>query len=247
MILKEFLETIDMEKICDEVEGSWLREKMDSKTLRKTYKWFRDMLCSLEAKPSEFVMIPCVFSDTFSGKITFFTDILYCRKEELKKDIPDIELPDKDPMQMEKEEAEQWIKKIEKIKYPDSYGFEFEPWEKVLGAEINRQCLEKYDQFEFASSILNEMSFNGFLRESQEERRKELEDSIREYEETAKLPAEEREKHYVSGEEVMRILQSTDERTEEEKESDKLCMCRSILWNLIQKYYAIKTYQGHII
>lgn len=106
----------------------------------------------------------------------------------------------------------------ETTELPTAYGFEFTPWEEVLDATVISENYEHVGRVEFAASALEEMTFNGFSRESQDERREELEKAAAEAEELAKLPPEERKSHYISAEEVFAEFGvEKDENWEEEK------------------------------
>lgn len=100
---------------------------------------------------------------------------------------------------------------------PQSYAYEFDEWEKVLGAEVIEENFSRYDKTEFLSNVLYELSFNGFSREEHDERRKDLDESIEEMKQIMELPSEEQQKyiHSINSDE----LEANDLRTLEEKES----------------------------
>ena len=91
------------------------------------------------------------------------------------------------------------------------------------------------------------MSFNGLTRESQEERRAEMQASIEEVEQINRLPKEEQDKYYTSWEEFRAELEKelgiVDTRTEEDEEQEHLRLMRTILWDMIAKEKAILEYK----
>lgn len=114
--------------------------------------------------------------------------------EKLLAKAENIQIPDK----CKDEEPAEYYKKIIFEWFGDgsvnSYGYEFLPWEEVLGAEVFLSNAESYDRDAFAADILWELSFNGYTAEEQKERHKELEKAIEEVKEMSSLPKEEREK-----------------------------------------------------
>ena len=122
---------------------------------------------------------------------------------------------------------------------PSGYAFEFSDWEEILGWDVDQVNIDSVGVNRFLSYVLFEMSFNGFEEPSQEERRKELESRIEEYEEIKKLPVEEQEKHFVSVnvEDMFKELSEKygvelPKKTEEEKEKERRELNYSIVLNL---------------
>lgn len=107
-----------------------------------------------------------------------------------------------------------------------SYGIEFSVWEDILGAEVIDFFPEGLNKDEFIEDILEELSFNGLTREQQDERRKELDDSIQELEEIRKLPEKEQEKHLktLDLDRLWEDLGIERESEEERQESQRLMM-----------------------
>lgn len=100
---------------------------------------------------------------------------------------------------------------------PQAVGYFFSPWEECLAAEINEGNLERIGIDSIIEAFIYEISFNGMTEESQEKRRNELDESIRNTNEILKLPREEQEKHFHPVEDLFKKLGIVDERTEEEK------------------------------
>ena len=128
--------------------------------------------------------------------------------------------------------------------FPSSYGFIFTEWEHILGWEVYEGNLDKFDIQECIYSLLYEMSFNGITNESQEERRQELDESIKESEYIQSLPEEEREKHYISMEDMEKHWEEEfgwTPPTQEEKEFTRLQMWRCSLKSAIWRYHNFKS------
>ena len=138
------------------------------------------------------------------------------------------------------------ILEITKEWVPTGYGYEFTPWEDVLGAEVLPDNYSRIGKDEFLADILYEFSFNGMTRESQEKRRLELESSIEEAERLRKFP--EKEKYLVSMDTLFKGIFQDDMRTEEVKKEEQRMMyldsvrTREAWFFEMQKIVGIKKY-----
>ena len=101
---------------------------------------------------------------------------------------------------------------------PQAVGYFFSPWEECLAAEVNEENLERIGIDPVVEAFLHELSFNGMTEESQEKRRNELDESIKDTDEILKLPKEEQDKHFHSIKDFFEELGIVDKRTEKEKE-----------------------------
>lgn len=101
---------------------------------------------------------------------------------------------------------------------PQAVGYFLSPWEECLAAETNEGNLERIGIDLVIEAFIQEISFNGMTEESQEKRRNELDESIRNTNEILKLPREEQEEHFHPVEDLFKELGIVDERTKEEKE-----------------------------
>ena len=115
---------------------------------------------------------------------------------------------------------------------PHGYGYEFNEWEETLGYEVYTQNLTEENIQEALYNILYEMTFNGMTRETQEERKNELDDSIKETEELLKLPEEERKKHFKDAKDLFDLFDVSITK-KELNESERLlwyCSLKSCLY-----------------
>jgi hypothetical protein len=120
---------------------------------------------------------------------------------------------------------------------PSGYAFEFSDWEEILGWDVDEKNLKTVGVNKFLSFVLFEMTFNGFDEMSQEERKNELNSRLEEFEELRKLPQEERDKHFISSEDVFKTLSDKygfelPVKTEEEKEKERKNLEYSIVLNM---------------
>lgn len=199
MILQELLKLADCRKIA-EIWKKRYDKPDDINDLSETIQEFQNKLCSLEAKPSEDIMMANrVWEDgvlyieaNLFVRIEFLSAIRKIKEKYLTEYawIPDIKFDQMDP--------EYYVDILHKLGelLPDSYGYEFSKWEDILGAEIVVPSVKQYGTNEFLADVLFEMSFNGMEREQQEERREILDQSIAEIEKLKDLPGEERNKSF---------------------------------------------------
>lgn len=154
--------------------------------------------------------------------------------EKILAKAENIQIPDK----CNEEEPAEYYKKIIFEWFGDgsinSYGYEFSPWEEVLGAEVFLSNAESYDKDAFAADILWELSFNGYTAEEQKERQEELEKAIEEVKEMSSLPKEEREKHFHSIDEIREKF-GWETPSEEEKEKIRLNMYKDSAKTTVRK------------
>ena len=136
---------------------------------------------------------------------------------------------------------------IEKLAHtrilPDSYAYEYSPWDEILGYEVDPCNLLMVGPIPLAADVLWEMTFFGFEESRVDAEREELHRRADELDEILKLPKEEQEKHLIPAEKVFVEL-GIPERTEEEKETDHRRVSREIAENGLRKYRAMREYLG---
>lgn len=249
MTVQELLKNTDVEKVCAKRPLSYRANDADYDLIIMAHTKFLEMLQTLTPakKEEEYVIlgIPYLEDDCDDKSIVVVSGSMF-KKEDLNRAVlPDMKLPELDDIEnMSKEEVDYWFETFKKIDLPTSYGYEFSPWEENIGCEVWTDGLSEEDICELKADIINELTFNGLTRESQEERRAELDASIQEMEEINALPEEERAKHFISHEDLMKELGWKDTRTQEEKDAEMLRWHRQAVWSCVVKYNAIKRYKN---
>ncbi len=231
--IQELLRSCDKEKLLE----SWLESD------RKQYEYlhneplpqekeaaarinlseFIDMLGGLKlpSEPSEDIMVATRYWEDGEPRICCN---LY-KKEELEaaaKKMKDLDIPDTDDISPD-ETTEFYQSICDKMFKTgvQSYGFEFSPWEDTLGAEVYMDSVEHFGVIPFLLDALEEYSFNGLTREHQQERRDELDASIKELDEILKLPEEEQKKHLHSIDDLFDDLRDEFDLSEPSEEEKK--------------------------
>lgn len=241
MIVQDFLRKVDIDKqvelICNNQAD--YEKPYDKKYVKEVQTQFINTLLSLTPEYEDNIIIfEKYWADWNDIPEEYIASELYEKKELINylnknknKNCPVDNFNEND----RNENLEKLLKQFDKM--PQSYAFEFTEWEKILGWEICEDNLEEFDIQECIYAILSEMSFNGITRESQEERREKLEESVKQHEEIMKLPEEERDKHYISLEEIEQKWKENfgwEPPTQEERyESQRLmwvCSLKTMIW-----------------
>ena len=124
---------------------------------------------------------------------------------------------------------------------PDSYAYEYSPWDEILGYEVDPYNLLMMGPIPIAANVLWEMTFFGFEESQVDAEREELHRRADELDEIPKLPKEEQEKHFIPAEKVFAEL-GIPERTEEEKQAAYQRMSWEVAENGLRKYHAMRAY-----
>lgn len=98
----------------------------------------------------------------------------------------------------------------------EHYAYEFESWDNVLGWDISEACRYAVGDYPYACSILYELSFFGYDRETQEGGAGEILKSVKDSIQTI----EEQKPQMKSWEEIAEDLNLVDSRSEAEKAFD---------------------------
>lgn len=167
MNVKNLLMHADLEEIAKkEAYDSWelnadqTKTEKEKEVIRKKmagyiYEKFQKIL-QIIPEPMDECIVYCVYHKSLSCEEDSYLNasIIY-KKDLIEKDIHIINFDD------EERENELGQEEYEK-KYIQSYAFEFEPWNQILGYEVANSSIEEYGINEVAAAILNEMTFFGY-------------------------------------------------------------------------------------
>lgn len=130
---------------------------------------------------------------------------------------------------------------IQTCHLPDSYAYEYEIWNNILGYHVDENNAKKFGKAKLLANILFEMTFFGFEEKAIDKEREILRQRTEEIDEILQLPKEEQEKHFVSWDDVKKEL-GIEEKNPEEELRNSSEMNREILYNCLQSYKALKEY-----
>ena len=122
----------------------------------------------------------------------------------------------------------------------ESFAYEYEPWDKILGYIVPPHIIGSPMQYIFTVSVLYEMTFFGYDEKELDKERKELEESIEEIEQFKSLPPEQQKEQLESFEEFEREFGFNDNRTNEEKQHDLFGMRKDGVKTSLEWYREMK-------
>ena len=122
----------------------------------------------------------------------------------------------------------------------ESFAYEYEPWDKILGYIVPPHIIGSHMQYIFTASVLYEMTFFGYDEKELDKERKELEESIEEIEQFKSLPPEQQKEQFETFEDLEREFSFTDNRTDEEKEHDLFVMKKDGIKTSLEWYREMK-------
>lgn len=225
MILQELLKT------CTDQDFKRIVKIWNDKTTKEQLKEFCEMLLTLTPNHSDDILIAIKYLE--EGK-AFVDANLYHKKEFMEKVAY---ITDKVIMPVganaNRKTIDEYLEVTQNL-VPESYAYEFSEWEDILGAEVYEGNYFRFGRVNFLAAVFYELSFNGFTREEQNERRADLDKSIAEMEQITALPPEEQRKYMHTLDE----LEIEDERTPEEKKEERRLMmlnCAYYRWSVLNE------------
>lgn len=246
MTVQELLKQTDINEMVrlTIADRPYYEKKLDAEKVRLSYVKFVELLLSLRPEVSNSKIIvfekywDTIFVDDENEKISEYIGAECYDTNELRQCLNKFESFDYKIEFNENDNGEQLEQLCTKFPMsPISYGFEFTKWEHVLGWDVYEGNIQELGVQNCIYALLYEMSFNGMDRESQEERKAELEQSVAESEAIFAMPEEERAKHLFSFDEVKQHLKdefgweepSPEERAEEIRKM-WLCSLKTLVW-----------------
>ena len=251
-LLKEVkAEDVVRNQECDRFAPLPGEEEITEEEKIQIYKHFIDKLLSLtpaENKDKK-VLLGAKCRDTYINNETI-TDVALYYIDDVLTAMTEYYPEEKNNLSDEELEQE-FKKRVNATTLPSGYAYEFNEWEDILGYEVDEDNVNAIGKEKFAGIVLYEMSFNGFDRESQDERREDLENRMKEFEEIKTLPKEEQEKRYVPIEKVFNDLAEKlgddnlrwKEPTEEERKEMRRILNRDWMWNSVEKAKVFDAYK----
>ena len=122
----------------------------------------------------------------------------------------------------------------------ESYAYEYEPWDTILGYIVPPHIIGSPMQYIFTASVLYEMTFFGYDEKDLDKECKEIEESIEEIEQFKSLLLEQQKEQLESFEDLEREFGFTDNRTDEEKEHDLFVMRKDGIKTSLEWYREMK-------
>lgn len=193
MILHDLLKTLTKDDYLQigSIHKEWvsfLQPNVSAERIAHTMQEFGDMLAGLPVEPSEYILLALPTFENGTPEThaeLFLKDALREKRDTItEKDIPQYQKTNgKDVFSEIIQDTANYL--------PSSYGYEFSPWEMVLGATVLPENFNqaRLGKIPFIASALFNMSFNGTTVEAQQKARGDLYVSLEEIE---KISEEER-------------------------------------------------------
>lgn len=187
-------------------------------------------------KENNVVVITRYRSDFMDEKDYEYIDTSLFQTKDLEQKVKFPKISEEKIEQMEEEKCD---KMIREVSIPQSYAFEFDEWEDVLGYSISQSNIDEYGLETVLAGVIYEMTFFGYKREYMEAEREELERRNQQVEEILKLPEEEQKNHFIGADELIERLKKDMEDSGEDwdidlNEDEHLYMLHSMLINNIR-------------
>lgn len=118
------------------------------------------------------------------------------------------------------------------------YAYEYKPWGEILGFRVLRSNARDVGSTKLAAAVLYEMTFFGFNEENVKAEREKLDAAIAEVDLSKEIS--------ISAEELFSRFGWRDERTEKEKENERLAAIREQMENLRRSWESLRRYVKRI-
>lgn len=228
MILQDLLKALTKEDYLQigAIHKEWvsfLQPDAPAERIAHVMQEFGEMLSGLPVEPSEYILLalPTFENGTPETHAELFLKNALREKHNIiaEKDIPQYQETDG------KEVFTEIIQDTANY-LPSAYGYEFSPWEMVLGATVLPENFEQTElgKIPFIASALFNMSFNGTTAEAQKKAREDLHVSLEKIE---KMPEEERISTSCSFDDL-RLELGIYRPEEEREESNRLVLLDSV-------------------
>lgn len=193
MILHDLLKTLTKDDYLQigSIHKEWVsffQSNVSAERIAHTMQEFGDMLAALPVEPSEYILLALPTFENGTPEThaeLFLKDALREKRDTItEKDMPQYQKTNgKDVFSEIIQDTANYL--------PSSYGYEFSPWEMVLGATVLPENFNqaRLGKIPFIASALFNMSFNGTTVEAQQKAREDLYVSLEEIE---KISEEER-------------------------------------------------------
>lgn len=228
MNVKELIQSAPRFELIDDSLAlmDTLPERMEA--AKERFGEFLDRLDGIEPTSTGYVILGVVYAE--NGRERLEAN-LYCESElpglaEIKGELAKF-YSDSD--------AEKLCNEVSNTK---RYAYEYTPWSEILGFRVLRSNARDVGIANLAAAVLYEMTFFGFNEENVKAEREKLDAAIAEADLSTGMS--------ISAEELFARYGWRDERTEEEKENERLATIREQMENLRRSWEALRRYVKRI-
>lgn len=228
MNVKELIQSAPQFELIDDFLSIMDIPPERTEASKERFGEFLDRLDGIEPTSTGYVILGVVYAE--NGRERLEAN-LYCESElpglaEIKGELAKFD-SDSD--------AEKLCNEVSNTK---RYAYEYTPWSEILGFRVLRSNARDVGFAKLAAAVLYEMTFFGFSEKNVEAEREKLDVAIAEEELSTGIS--------ISAEELFARFGWHDERTEEEKENERLAAIREQMKNLRRSWEALRRYVKRI-
>ncbi len=122
---------------------------------------------------------------------------------------------------------------------PRSQGYEYKPWDEVLGYHIDKDNLEAFGALQFIKEVFYKITFFGFDEDYIAEAREAIEATMVQVDEVNEMSEEERDKHIFTPERAAASFSFQDNRSFEEKRESRFKSARDTIKRKVLEYLVV--------
>ena len=242
MIIKDLIELCPVEEIVSEILLMCGVDESEREEISRNHTAFINNLKKKTPIDTGYVVLGITYMD--EGKE--YLDASLFEKCELQEFFK-LQNPVPDRSSVDTLTLEEIMQLLSQLRVPQNYGFELSPWEEILGYEVDPQNVTKVGAAKLSAAVIYDMTFWGFTEEEVLAERKKLEDTSADIERIRTLPAEEQKKYFKTANEIFPELKLEDNRTEAQKEQERLESAKEMLKNRLRTLEALKAYRQSCI
>lgn len=242
MIIKDLIELCPVEEIVSEIMLMCGVDESEREGISRNHTAFINNLRKKTPIDTGYVVLGIIYMD--GGKEYLDASLFEkCELQEFfKQQNPIPALSSLDNLVLE-----EIMQLLSQLRVPENYGFELSPWEEILGYEVAPPNVAKVGAAKLSAAVIYDMTFWGFTEEEVLAERKKLEDTAADIEKVRTLPAEEQKKYFKTANEIFPELKLEDDRTEAQKDQERLESAKEMLKNRLRTLEALKAYRKSYI
>ena len=242
MIIKDLIELCPVEEIVSEIMLMCGVDENEREGISRNHTAFINHLKKKTPIDTGYVVLGITYMD--EGKEYLDASLFgKCELQEFFKQ----QNPIPDRSSLDTLALEEIMQLLSQLRVPENYGFELSPWEEILGYEVAPPNVAKVGAAKLSAAVIYDMTFWGFTEEEVLAERKKLEDTAADIERVRTLPAEEQKKYFKTANEIFPELKLEDDRTEAQKEQERLESAKEILKNRLRTLETLKAYSKSYI
>ncbi|MDU0939718.1 MAG: DUF6557 family protein [Clostridiales bacterium] len=236
MIFKDVVNEFTLDEIVDYyMEKDGLPES-DRAELYDTYGGFLKTLESKDPVETNRVLLGIRYSEYTDDDDTILCfDIGDLEKNKYENNtVKNMSFEEIDNLPGEKAEELEAVRIL-----PRSQGYEYRPWDEVLGYVIDKSNLDEYGALQFIKEVFFKITFFGFDEDYIAEAREAIEATMAQVDEVNEMSEEEKAKHIFTPERAAASFSFQDNRSFQEKQESRFKSARDTIKRKVLEYMVV--------